>query len=131
MGTILLLLAVPIAICAAFIYLVRLHSEKARKKMTEGDRKLSLTAYLILGVLIPLPVCFVLYHWVSQNKALFSSEGLAIPLLGTLASMTGLPFIIKGLRLIHSDSKALWTAVFLGPYGFLLWFITLAFLSML
>lgn len=118
-------------VCIGFILLVRKNSEEDKEHLTEEDRRVKIAANLTAGILVPLPVCLMLYIWASVNTRFLENKQWTLLIAGTLASMTGLPFIIRMLRLIRTDRKALWSAVFLGPYGLFLWFLVVLSLGML
>ena len=134
----LLIIIIYIACFVALIDKYRNNSEKYLEGMSEKERRWKIGVYFTLGILVPGPLFMLLQKLaVSQREFIIGKMGndmseILSLIPATLCSMAGLPFIIKMLRLLRSNSKSngLFYS-FLGPYGIILWFIfSLALSSM-
>lgn len=105
------------------IGLFRMGSEGDRAELSEDERKSAITRNFSLGVSLPLGLG-VVFAFVGGNlKNYFDPKYDASTtfFIGTFLSITGLPFIIRMLRLIRDELKAVRVALLLVPYGILLW----------
>ena len=120
----------------ALIDKFRNDSWKNIEGLTESERRRKVGIYFVLGILVPWPLFLLLQRIAFTHKEYIISvignkyaEVYAL-IPATLCSMTGLPFIIKMLRLLKSNSKSNgFFYLFLGPYGIILWFLFSLILS--
>jgi hypothetical protein len=102
--------------------LIRYRSDRDRRKLSDEERHLAIAKNLLIGILLPFLSSGLVMRYVSGHQAYFSGHPeIWMLAIGTLATVVGLPFVLKAIRLVRNDASAGALALVMSGYGAVLW----------